>query len=100
MAEVLLFHHALGQTAGFASFADELRRAGNTVHAPDLYNGRTFNTLEDGMAYVKQVGFAKIIEQGVYPGKQHYFADSSLASYDAAATALLTRRVLDFLRSR
>jgi dienelactone hydrolase len=36
----------------------------------------------------------------LYPGDQHYFADSSLPSYDAEATALLTRRVLDFLRDR
>jgi dienelactone hydrolase len=35
----------------------------------------------------------------LYPGKEHYFADSSLPSYDAEAAALLTRRVLDFLRS-
>ncbi len=35
----------------------------------------------------------------LYPGDQHYFADSSLPSYDADATALLTRRVLDFLRT-
>jgi dienelactone hydrolase len=33
----------------------------------------------------------------LYPGDQHYFADSSLPSYDAEAAALLTRRVLDFL---
>jgi dienelactone hydrolase len=33
----------------------------------------------------------------LYPGDQHYFADSSLPSYDPEATALLTRRVLDFL---
>ena len=33
----------------------------------------------------------------LYPGDQHYFADSSLPSYDAAATALLTKRVLEFL---
>jgi len=33
----------------------------------------------------------------LYPGDQHYFADSSLPSYDADATALLTRRVLAFL---
>ena len=33
----------------------------------------------------------------LYPGDQHYFADSSLPSYDPAATALLTRRVLAFL---
>jgi len=48
MAEVLLFHHAQGQTEGFAAFADE----------------------------------------------------SSLPTYDAAATAMLTRRVLDFLQDR
>jgi dienelactone hydrolase len=36
----------------------------------------------------------------LYPGDQHYFADSSLPSYDPDATALLTRRVLEFLRTR
>ena len=39
MAEVLLFHHAQGRTAGCLSFADELRAAGHVVHAPDLYDG-------------------------------------------------------------
>jgi len=33
----------------------------------------------------------------LYPGDQHYFADSSLPSYDAAASALLLQRVLRFL---
>jgi dienelactone hydrolase len=33
----------------------------------------------------------------LYPGDQHYFADSSLRSYDAEATAVLTSRVLEFL---
>jgi dienelactone hydrolase len=65
MAEVLLFHHAQGQTAGFVTFADELRRAGHTVHAPDLYDGRTFATLDEGVAYAEQVGFGEIIERGV-----------------------------------
>jgi dienelactone hydrolase len=36
----------------------------------------------------------------LYPGDQHYFADSSLPSYRADAAALLTRRVLDFLATR
>ena len=36
MAEILLFHHAQGQTDGFVAFADELRAAGHVVHAPDL----------------------------------------------------------------
>jgi dienelactone hydrolase len=43
---------------------------------------------------------AKDAELFLYPGDQHYFADSSLPSYDADATALLTRRVLDFLDTR
>ena len=30
MAEVLLFHHAMGQTEGFKAFAEELRQAGET----------------------------------------------------------------------
>ena len=191
MAEVLLFHHALGQTKGFAAFAEELRQAGQIVHTPDLFDGRTFGSIDEGMAYAEQVGFPEeIIDRGVraadelpdelvyagfslgvlpaqklaqtrdgargallfyacvptkyfgpwpagvavqihgmdadpifvgegdidaarelvdsteqaelflYPGSAHYFADSSLASYDAGAAALLTRRVLDFLQSR
>ena len=33
----------------------------------------------------------------LYHGDQHYFADSSLASYDPVATELLMQRVLAFL---
>jgi dienelactone hydrolase len=64
MAEVLLFHHAQGLTAGVLAFADELRRAGNEVHAPDLYEGRTFDSLDEGIAFVEEVGFGEIIERG------------------------------------
>ena len=65
MTDVLLFHHAQGLTAGIRSFADELRAAGHTVHVPDFYGGRTYATLEEGMAYVEEVGFEKILEQNV-----------------------------------
>ncbi len=187
MAEILLFHHALGQTKGFQAFADGLRSAGHTVHTPDLYEGRTFDTIDEGMAHVEELGFGEIIARGdraaedlpnelvyagfslgvvpaqklpqtrpgargalffyscvpasefgswpegvpvqihgmdndpffvgegdidaarelvastddaelfVYPGDDHYFADSSLPTYDAEASALLTQRVLEFL---
>ena len=192
MAEVLLFHHAQGQTAGFHAFADGLRRAGHTVHTPDLFDGRTFGSIDEGLAYLKELGgFGEVIERGVltaeglsndlvyagfslgvvpaqklaqtrsgargallfyscvpasefgsswpahvpvqihgmdadaffvdegdidaareivastenaelflYRGDQHYFADSSLPSYDEAATKLLTERVLAFLDER
>ena len=36
----------------------------------------------------------------LYPGDEHLFADSSLPSYDAAAAALLTERVLAFLEKK
>ncbi len=192
MAEVLLFHHAQGQTPGFHAFADEVRQAGHTVHTPDLFDGKTFGSIDEGLAYVKELGgFEQVVERGeraadelpnelvyggfslgvvtaqklaqtrpgargallfyscvpvsefgtawpkgvpvqihgmdkdpyfagegdidaarelvastdqaelfLYPGDQHYFADSSLPSYDPEAAALLTRRVLDFLASR
>ncbi|WP_412027203.1 dienelactone hydrolase family protein [Deinococcus yunweiensis] len=190
MAELLVFHHAQGQTAGFLAFADDLRRAGHVVHTPDLYQNRTFDTLEAGIGYAREVGFGALLDSGVqtadglpdglvyvglsmgvmpaqqlaqtrpgargalllhacvpasefggwpdgvpvqihamdadpffvedgdidaardlvaslpdaelflYPGDQHLFADRSLPSYDAAAAELLTRRVLDFLKSR
>ena len=64
MAEVLVFHHAQGLTAGCLSFADELRAAGHVVHAPDLYDGKTFIELADGVGYAEQVGFDTIIERG------------------------------------
>ena len=188
MAEVLLFHHVQGLTSGLRDFAERLRQAGHTVHVPDLYDGRTFDTLDAGIGYAQQVGFGTILERGtaaadglpsamvyagfslgvmpaqklaqtrpgavgallcescvpppefggawpegvpvqihgmesdpifagegdldaaralvdttsvaelfVYPGDRHLFADSSLASYDEKAAALLTERVLSFL---
>jgi dienelactone hydrolase len=190
MAEVLLFHHVQGLTAGVTAFADELRSAGHTVHTPDLLEGKTFGSIPEGMAYVRELGFDEIIERGeraaaplpnelvyagmslgvvpaqkltqtrvgargaiflysclpasefgswpegvpvqihgadadplfmdegdvdaarelvastedaelfLYPGDQHYFADSSLPSYDAEAAALLRQRVRAFLEDR
>ena len=65
MAEVLLFHHVMGQTPGFMSFADDLRRAGHTVHTPDLFDGRTFATIDEGIAHARKTGFDEITERGV-----------------------------------
>ena len=64
MAEVLLIHHAHGLTAGVLSFADELRAAGHVVHAPDLYDGKTFSDLEEGVGYAKEIGFDTFTERG------------------------------------
>ena len=188
MAEVMLFHHAQGLTPGVVAFADKLRSAGHIVHTPDLFDGRTFNSIENGMKFVNELGFGEVMARGeravfglnaelvyagfslgvvpaqklaqtrpgargallfyscvpvsefgsewprgvpvqvhgmdadpyfvgegdidaaraliaeadqgelfFYPGDQHYFADSSLPSYDAEASELLIQRVLNFL---
>jgi dienelactone hydrolase len=65
MAELVLYHHVQGLTKGLQAFADTLREAGHTVHVPDLFNGRTFTTLEDGIAYAQQVGFGTLNDRGV-----------------------------------
>lgn len=70
MADVLLFHHAQGQTKGFLAFADELRRAGHAVHTPDLYDGRTFDSIEEGLANVEAIGFETIVERGVQAAQE------------------------------
>lgn len=65
MAEILLFHHALGLTPGVLGFADQLRAAGHTVHTPDLYDGKTFTAIDDGIGYVRGAGgFGTFIDLG------------------------------------
>jgi dienelactone hydrolase len=62
MTEILLFHHAGGLTPGVHQFADDLRAAGHVVHTPDLFEGRTFADVEDGVAFAQSHGegtFAK-----------------------------------------
>lgn len=64
MAEVLLYHHIQGLTNGVKAFADDLRRAGHTVHTPDLFDGRTFGTIEEGFGFARDAGFDAIRERG------------------------------------
>jgi len=64
LTEVVLFHHAQGLTTGVRLFADHLRKAGHRVTVPDLYDGKTFATLEEGIAYAQEIGFGTILERG------------------------------------
>jgi dienelactone hydrolase len=65
------------------------------VHAKDadsfFVDGGDINAARD---LVEKAGEAELF---LYPGNQHIFADNSLASYDAEASALLLQRVLEFL---
>ena len=64
MAEIVLFHHAQGLTSGVHSFAERLRESGHTVHVPDLYDGRVFEDLQDGVNFAREFGFDALIERG------------------------------------
>ena len=69
MAEVMLYHHALGLTPGVVAFADRLRGAGHTVHTPDLFDGRIFDKVEKGMGFVKELGFGEVMDRGERAGR-------------------------------
>ncbi|MEO6955753.1 MAG: dienelactone hydrolase family protein [Antricoccus sp.] len=70
MAEVVLFHHALGVTAGIEHFADMLRRAHHIVHTPDLFGGRRFDSIAQGMSFIEETGFENLIDGGVHAAEQ------------------------------
>jgi dienelactone hydrolase len=64
VTEIVLFHHAQGLTSGVRGLADALAREGHIVHTPDLYEGRTFETIDGGVAHAKEIGFGTIAERG------------------------------------
>lgn len=64
MTDVILFHHCQGLTDGVAAFADELRAAGHRVTVPDLFDGATFPTIEEGVAYADGIGMDEIVRRG------------------------------------
>jgi dienelactone hydrolase len=70
MTEVVLFHHVQGLTEGVQSFAEKLRQAGHPVHTPDMFDGRTFATIEEGMAFADERGFGALAERGVAAAEQ------------------------------
>lgn len=65
MTHVILFHHAQGLTDGVRLFAQHLRDAGHDVVVPDLYEGRTFDDLDAGVAHAEAIGVDTIIQRGV-----------------------------------
>lgn len=65
MAEVVLFHHVQGLTPGVTALADDLRSAGHTVHTPDFYDGRTFDSIQSGFAHAKTLDTDALAEAAV-----------------------------------
>ena len=64
MADAIVFHHAQGLTSGMRVFGDRLLAAGHRVMMPDLFEGQTFDSLDDGVAYAESVGLDTFLEYG------------------------------------
>ena len=65
MAQIVLLHHALGLTDGVRALAEQIAGGGHTVHTPDLYDGRTFATVDEGVAHAQHIGFEEIGRRGM-----------------------------------
>lgn len=63
MATIVLFHHALGLTSSLRDYADVLRSFGHEVVTPDLFDGRTFADVHQGVAHAESIGFDRLVHQ-------------------------------------
>ena len=61
MAQILLFHSALGVRAGIVALEDALTQAGHDVTVVDQYEGRTYDSYDEAMAHVDRVGMAALM---------------------------------------
>ena len=71
MTEIVLLHHICGLTPGVHALADAFRAAGHTVHTPDLFDGATFSTVEQGAEYARGVGFEALRTRGLAAVGEH-----------------------------
>ncbi|MCF3104295.1 dienelactone hydrolase family protein [Streptomyces roseoverticillatus] len=62
---IVLFHSAYGLRPAVHAAAERLRAAGHEVHVPDLYEGRTAETVEDGMAVKDEIGHEELLRRAV-----------------------------------
>jgi dienelactone hydrolase len=63
VARVVLFHHAQGLRDDVVAWADSFREAGHAVTTPDLYEGRTFDRLDDGIAHRDELGIPELMQR-------------------------------------
>ncbi|MFJ8857372.1 dienelactone hydrolase family protein [Streptomyces sp. NPDC102451] len=62
---IMLFHSTYGLRPAVHASAERLRAAGHEVRVPDLFEGHTFETVEDGMAFKEEVGKDELLKRAV-----------------------------------
>ncbi|MFG2309487.1 dienelactone hydrolase family protein [Streptomyces sp. NPDC048566] len=91
--DIMLFHSTYGLRPAVREAADRLRAAGHEVWTPDLFEGRTFETVEDGMAFNEGIGRAELLKRAVlaaapYSDRGLVYAGFSLGASVAQTLAL------------
>lgn len=62
---ILLLHSMYGLRPAVHAAADRLRAAGHEVHVPDLFEGRTADGAEEGMALKEEIGGDELLRRAV-----------------------------------
>ncbi|GAA3480741.1 dienelactone hydrolase family protein [Streptomyces yanii] len=62
---IMLFHSTYGLRPAVHAAAARLRGAGHEVHVPDLFDGHTFETVEEGMAFKDELGKDELLKRAV-----------------------------------
>ncbi|CAL9414719.1 hypothetical protein SUDANB120_01725 [Streptomyces sp. enrichment culture] len=63
--DIMLFHSTYGLRPAVNEAAGRLRAAGHEVQVPDLFEGRTFETVEEGVAHRDEVGRDELLRRAV-----------------------------------
>ncbi|MGY0487068.1 dienelactone hydrolase family protein [Streptomyces sp. WG-D5] len=90
---IMLFHSAFGLRPAVVAAADRLRAAGHEVWAPDLFDGRTFDSVEEGMAFKDELGKDELLKRAVlaaapYSDRGLVYAGFSFGAATAQTLAL------------
>lgn len=82
---ILLFHSVLGPRPAVHDAADRLRAAGHTVVVPDLYDGRTAGTTEEGRRIKDDIGSDELLTRAVAAAAPHSDAGVVYAGFSLGA---------------
>ncbi|OII63976.1 dienelactone hydrolase [Streptomyces sp. CC53] len=69
--EIMLFHSMYGLRPAVHAAAERLRAAGHQVHVPDLFEGQTADTAEEGLAIKDRIGWDELVRRAVRAAAPH-----------------------------
>ncbi|MFF9505792.1 dienelactone hydrolase family protein [Streptomyces sp. NPDC014724] len=93
LMNIMLFHSTYGLRPAVHAAADRLRAAGHEVQVPDLFEGHTFETVEEGLAFKEEVGKDELLRRAVlaaapYSDRGLVYAGFSFGASTAQTLAL------------